>query len=75
MLWLRMKQRWVGCVVSLSLAALVVACSSEARQELEPEVRGEAKDAGVDAGCPEYPDSGTIQLTRRCPLTIPYRIQ
>ncbi len=29
---------------------------------------------GGDAGCPDYPDSGTVQLVRGCPLTIEYSI-
>ena len=34
------------------------------------------RDGGVDGGCPDYPDNGTVQLTRRgCPLTIDYSIR
>lgn len=70
-----MRKQWVGRMASLGLAALVVGCSSETRQERDTDVRGEGSDAGAEAGCPKYPDSGTVRLRRGCPLTIEYGIR
>lgn len=62
-----------GLVALLSVAAVSAGCAKEPGQPSGP--RSSGSDGGVDTVCPDYPDGGTVQLMRGCPLTIEYRIQ
>ena len=80
----RVKTRWRELTrCALVVVVLAVGCEKKVGgglefidpKEVETSQAVESLDAGVDAGCPDYPDGGTIQLIRGCPLTVRYGIK
>ena len=70
-----MRARGVGSIrAAMVTTLLTMGCGSDDGNQATPST-ATGLDAGVDAGCPDYPDSGVVVLMRGCPLTIPYRVQ